>query len=295
MIINGTTLLGIDEALNMAFKGGLGRATPNHEAITHVIPSTTGTEVYAWLDGIRGIRKRDGDDEYENVVKKEYRLTNEDWGGKLSIPRNAIRDDQYGLYSTVADELGEDARKHPGRLVFDLVNKGHQNPCYDGKNFFAPDHPLGNGVTFSNDLGGALDAWYLVDASGITRPLILQMREGYEFYMATNVSDENVRRHKVFEWEASASYTGGYGRPEKMFKSRLPLNEGNLDDAITAMGDLTDKHGKPLDIIPTHLLVPTALKLEANKLVEAMTVSTGGQNMQAGTLIPLASNFVRTI
>ncbi|HNH50747.1 MAG TPA: Mu-like prophage major head subunit gpT family protein, partial [Myxococcota bacterium] len=42
--------------------------------------------------------------------------------------------------------MGAAARLHPDKLVCDLLNDGFTEKCYDGKAFFATDHPMQSGT-----------------------------------------------------------------------------------------------------------------------------------------------------
>ena len=53
------------------------------------------------------------------------------------------------IYAPQAQMAGYSARRFPDELVFGLVNNGFATECFDGKNFFAADHPVG-GMNVSN-------------------------------------------------------------------------------------------------------------------------------------------------
>lgn len=90
----------------------------------------------------------------------------------ISIPREDIEDDLVGVYSGAFKMLGQDAALHPDELVFELLKGGASQLCYDGKNFFATNHPVNPSAgTVSNvDLTSPGDAigWALLDTTKVS-------------------------------------------------------------------------------------------------------------------------------
>ena len=57
--------------------------------------------------------------------------------------KRQVEDDKIGLYNPSIQMLGESAALHPDELVYGLLANGFTEKCYDGKAFFATDHPVG--------------------------------------------------------------------------------------------------------------------------------------------------------
>ncbi len=68
----------------------------------------------------------------------------------VSVKRDVIEDDRYGVYSPMFARLGAAAANWPDGLVFNLLLDGETALCYDGKPFFSTAHPIKKGVTASN-------------------------------------------------------------------------------------------------------------------------------------------------
>ena len=107
------------------------------------MPSTSESETYAWLGDIPGMREWIGEREIQNLSGSAYTIKNKDFELTVGVDRNAVEDDKIGLYNPSIQMLGESAALHPDELVYGLLANGFTEKCYDGKAFFATDHPVG--------------------------------------------------------------------------------------------------------------------------------------------------------
>ena len=78
-----------------------------------MVPSTTSTEKYAWLGAITKFREWLGERTYQNLKQSDYSIKNKTWENTVSVNRDEIEDDQYGVYKPVIQQLGQDAATHP--------------------------------------------------------------------------------------------------------------------------------------------------------------------------------------
>lgn len=125
-----------------------------------LIPSKSETNTYGWMDKIPKLRKWVGQRVVQNVAARSQILTNETFELTESVPKEKIADDQYGLYAPLAQQMGQQAAKWPDQLIASVMG---ENPvCFDGKTFFASDHPVNmddaSFGTYDNDLALALTA-----------------------------------------------------------------------------------------------------------------------------------------
>jgi phage major head subunit gpT-like protein len=122
------------------------------------IPSDSEREIHAWIELIPGFTKWKDERKFHSIGSADYSLLNEDYAAGIRVPRNKVEDDKLGLYAHNAEMLGMQAAKFPDRQCALLLKNGHTAAaaykCYDGKPFFATDHPKSvNGQvsgTFSN-------------------------------------------------------------------------------------------------------------------------------------------------
>ncbi|MBB5881220.1 phage major head subunit gpT-like protein [Xanthomonas arboricola] len=285
MIINKGNLTGLFVAFKAAFQSGLGQAPTQYEQFVTVVPSTTGAEEYGWLGQMPNVREWLGDRVYNGIQSHGYTIKNKKFELTISVPRDKIEDDQYGVYTPLFSEMGRATAAHPDQLVFNLLKAGPTTQCYDGQNFFDTDHPVINedgtaGVQSNWDNnGGAGLAWYLVDNSRAIKPIILQNRKLPNFVAKTGDTDDNVFDKDEYVYGSDSRRNVGFGFWQMAYGSRKPLTEENLMTAYTEFTSRKGDHGRPLGLKPTHLVVAPAQKFTAAKLVSATTLANGADNV----------------
>lgn len=288
MIINKGNLTALFVAFKAAFAAGLGQAESQYGKVATTVPSSTGTEEYGWLGAFPGMREWVGDRVVNGMATHGYSIRNKSFEMTVGVPRPAIEDDQYGIYSPMMTEMGRASSAHPDELVFNLLKNGATTLCYDGQNFFDTDHPVidadGNTATQSNwdNNGGAGTAWYLLDTSRALKPVIFQNRKAPNFVAKTGETDDNVFDRNEYVYGVDSRCNVGFGFWQLAYGSRKTLDETNLVAAYTAMTERKGDHGRPLGIKPTVLLVPPSLEFAARKLVNATTLANGADNVLKG-------------
>lgn len=127
--------------LSTIYRQGYELAAPWWKEIAMEVPSDTELETFGWADiGDLNMREWLGPRVVGNTALRSRSLVNKDWELTRSIPRNKFLDDKLGLYSIIAQEMGQKAGKLHDQQLVSLVQA---NPlCFDGKAFFADDHPL---------------------------------------------------------------------------------------------------------------------------------------------------------
>ena len=301
MEINNANLKLLYAAFNGAFKAGLGQAASQYLQIATVVPSTTGSEEYAWLGQLPGLREWLGDRVVHAIGNHGYTIKNKPFELTVGVPRDAVEDDQYGVYTPLMTEMGRAAEAHPDELVFRLLKDGRTALCYDKKPFFSTTHKVldekGKEVNVSNlsDDGGSNPSWYLLETRRALKPLIFQNRKSPNFVAKTAETDENVFQAGQFVYGVDARRNAGFGFWQLAHASNKALTAENLKAAITAMDTMTGDNGRPLGISPNLLVVPKALRFTANRLLTADLVAEGGvavSNDLAGTLDLLIADWL---
>lgn len=143
------------------------------------IPSTHRIEQYAWVTAIPTMKEWVSDAVFAELEAYSFTLANKFWQMGLQVKREDLEDDRLGIVRPALDMLGENAARHPDKLIFQLMAAGFAGTlglAYDGQYFFDTDHKDGNGATQSNkgtdDLDGdafddaVLDMESLVDEAG---------------------------------------------------------------------------------------------------------------------------------
>ena len=225
-----------------------------------------------------------------------YTILNKKFESSVSVPRDAMEDDEVGVYGALFQEMGRAAKAHPDEMVFALLKAGLTTTCYDGQNFFDTDHPLypnsdgtGTATSVSNYQAGTGPAWYLLDVSRAIKPIIFQKRRNYDLKAMTKIDDEAVFMQDVYRYGVDARVNTGFGLWQFAYCSKAPLTADNYAAARAAMKDFKADGGRPLGVRPGLLVVPSSLEGAARKLV---VKDAEGGNEWAGTAEVLSPSWL---
>lgn len=286
MIINQSNLAILNQCFSAAFKAGLTNATPMWSQCASLVPSNTSEQKYGWLGRITKFREWIGERQHQNLVAHDYAIKNKTWEDTIEVLREEIEDDQFGVYSPVAQQIGQDAALHPDELVFGLLKAGFTTPCYDGQYFFDTDHPVGapgNQTSVSNFQGGSGTAWFLLDTTKVLKPVIYQKRREYAITAKTNLTDDNVFSQNKFVWGADGRGNVGFGLWQMAYASKETLDATAFAAARAAHQSIVGDNGKPLVIRSAELWVPPSLEKAALEVIQADRLANGATNVMRGT------------
>lgn len=288
LVLNKGSLTILNQAFNAAFKNGFGTVQPQSQRIATVVPSTAAEEKYAWLGKTTQFREWIGDRQFQNLKLHDYAIKNKTFENTVTVGREEIEDDQYGVYNMPMQMLGEDAALHPDELVFKLLARGTSTPCYDGQYFFDTDHPVGTAATgiasVSNHGGGSGTGWYLLNVGKLLKPIILQKRRDYAFKALTSPDDPNVFNKNEFVYGVDGRINVGFGLWHTGFYSAQTLDEAGYGAARTAMFGFKFDNGQPVNQGGKFLLVvPPSLEAAALKVVTAERLANGADNIYRNT------------
>lgn len=283
MIINKANLSILHTGYKAAFAAAFSGAAIDYDQLVLEVKSGTAIETYGWLGATTRFREWIGDRVVQNLGLHDYSIKNKSFENTVGVPREAIEDDQYGVYSPLMAQLGQDAKEHPAELVYALLQAGFTGKCYDGQYFFDTDHPViganGQETSVSNFQGGSGTAWYLLDTTRMIRPLILQKRKPYNFVAKTAETDDNVFDRKEYVWGVDARLNVGYGLWQLAYASKQTLDATNFGAAYAAMQSMKGDNGRPLGIRPKLLVVPPSLREKALEVVKAERNAAGATNI----------------
>lgn len=292
MLINASSMKDLFSGYNVSFNKGLKNTVSHWEKIAMRVPSSGASEKYSWLSGIPKIREWLGDRIVNSLGAARYEIENREFEATVAVSRKNIEDDKFGIYGPMFESMGYDTARHPDELVFNLLGDGTSIPCYDGQYFFDADHvgydENGNVVSVSNysdgtDSGGTYPAWYLLDCSQPVRPLVYQERQPFQFESLTNPEDSHVFFKNEFVYGVRGRSNAGFGLWQMAYCSKEPLNAASYEAARNAMAAIRKPSGKPLGIVPTHLVIPTALEGNGRRLLNSALIDSGESNIWAGS------------
>ena len=163
MIVNSKIFLGIQNSFNTLFNKGIGMAKPTWEQLAMLVPSSTRSETYAWLGAMPGLKEWIGERVLQKLQANGYTLDNKPFEDSVTVNRDDIEDDTYGVYAPLVQGMGTAATMWPDELVYAALAAGFSEKCYDGKPFFSADHLIGK-KKISNMSTAALDVESYVEA-----------------------------------------------------------------------------------------------------------------------------------
>lgn len=287
MIINQANLGHIYTGFRTSFNQGLGMAASQYELLATTVMSGTRTEKYGWLGKVPGFREWLGDRVVQNLMTHDYAITNKDYENTIGVDRNDIADDQFGVYAPMFQELGMATAAHPNQLVFALLLAGFATACYDGQYMFDTDHPVldaaGALTSVANTDGGSGTPWFLMCLNRPIKPIIFQKREDYRFVAMDQATDEQVFSRKLFRYGVNARVNVGLGLWQTAWGSKQTLSAANYEIARAALLGMKGDYGRPLGLMPTHLVVPPALEGKAMEIINAERDTAGATNVWKGT------------
>jgi phage major head subunit gpT-like protein len=271
MIINADALARVYTAFTAVFNNAYQAAATWYDKVAMTVPAKTRIMDYKFLLDFPTVREWIGDRQIRSLEPKAYQVETKDWEATIEIERNDVEDEQLGLYNPIIGAMAEEAKRHPEKLIAQLLKNGTTSLCYDGTNFFSTTHPVGSATASNYDNGGSTP-WYLIDASRSIKPFIFQLRRGVQLVRMDRADDEHVFLRKKFRYGVDYRGAAAYGLWQMAYCSSQELNATNYASARAAMMSLTSAEGTPLGIRPNLLIVPPSLEAKAREILNAQFI-----------------------
>lgn len=282
MIINADALARVYTAFSAVFNNAFQATETWYEQVAMTVPSNTRIMDYKFLLDFPTVREWLGDRQINPLEPKTYQVESKDWEATIEIERNDVEDEQLGLYNPIIAAMAEEAKRHPEKLMAELLKNGSTASCYDGNYFFAGDHLVGNQTASNYDAADPpSEAWYLIDRTRAIKPFIFQLRRGVQLVRMDRPDDEHVFLRRKFRYGVDYRGAAAYGLWQLAFCSTQELNSTNYAAARAAMMSHTNGEGVPLGIKPTLLIVPPALEARAREILHAQFII--GDNTVGGS------------
>lgn len=296
MIINGTNLDLVFKGFKTVYTDAFLSAPVNWDKIAMTVNSTGRDETYGWLGQFPQLREWIGPRHVKNLEAHSFTIVNRDFESTVSIRRNDLADDRYGVYKPSFSEMGQLARRHPEEMVMGLLARGFSETGFDGQNFFDTDHPIkdadDNEVTVSNMQDGTEPPWFLLDTSRAVRPIIWQERENYDFQAMTDATNPHVFMNDEYIYGVKARVNAGFGLWQLAFGSKAALSGENYAAARAAMMGFKSDGGRILGVTPTTLVVPPQLEEKALEILNAERDASGATNVWQDTAKLIVSPYL---
>ncbi len=287
MLINKTTL----DALRKNFVGlydeSFNKAEPKWDKVAMHVKSNTAANVYGWLGSTTRVREWIGERVLQNLAAHDFEIKNKNWEDTIAVDRNAIEDDNLGVYAPMVSMLGHDAANFPDELVFSLLAAAFTTVGYDGQYLVDTDHPVldesGNVTSVSNSGGGSGEPWFLIDDTKPIKPIIFQERRPFDFVALDDMKDENVFMRNEFIYGVDARMNVGTGLWQLIQGSKQDLTAENYAARRAAMTSMKGDNGRPLRLKGSLLVVGPTNEEAAKEILEAERNAAGATNIHRGT------------
>jgi len=282
MIINTANIAALFLSYKSLFQDAFKDAESSWEKIATLVPSSTESNLYAFLGQFPRLRKWLGARIIKDMAVHNYTVVNEPFESTVGVPKPKIEDDTFGVFSPLMSEMGYAAKTHPDEIVFELLKLGASELCYDGQFFFDTDHPvltLGVASTVANyDATGAGDLWIAMDTKRPLKPMIFQKRQEYNFVRFNSTNDEHVFMQNEYLFGVDTRVNAGFGLWQLAYGSLNTLDATNWDAIVTAMMQLKSDEDRPLSIRPNLIVVGPGNRAAARALFETSTLANGAAN-----------------
>lgn len=143
-----TTLDTLYTAFRMQFRDGMQKATQNYKDLAMIIQSNSSIEKYPIVEQFGRMREWIGPRKIEELNFQMLSVQNKDFESSVRVSRNAISDDQVGIYGALVAGLGQTAENVWDDLIFNtLCNPGN---WVDNAAFFSTSRTYGENATINN-------------------------------------------------------------------------------------------------------------------------------------------------
>ena len=211
MEVSPQNLSALFTGFDVVFQRGFEKPPSYYESICSIVRSSSRVSTYPWLGRTTKFREWLGDRVIQALEAHSYTIANRNFEDTVSIDRNDIEDDTYGVYEPIIEQLGWDTKVHPDMLLFQMIKNSVTTPSsvigYDGQPFFSSTHPVGPlgradaDSTASNiNSSGSGPYWFLIDASRAIRSFIFQLRREYAVTRMSSINDEAVFNRREFRY-----------------------------------------------------------------------------------------------
>jgi len=299
MEISAQNLTALFTGFDVVFQRGFDKAPSYYEKIATVVRSTSRQTTYPWLGRTTRFREWLGDRVVQALEAHTYTIVNRNFEDTVSIDRNDIEDDAYGVYEPIIEQLGWDTKVHPDMLLFQTIKNAVNNPSsvlgYDNQPYFSAAHPVGPqgradaDATVANvNSSGSGPYWFLLDASRAIRPFIFQLRREYLVTRMSAATDESVFTRREFRYGVDGRANTGVGLWQLAYASNQDLsNPANYGAARAAMRTIKTDGGQPFGVLSrsenVYLLVPPALEEVARQLLNSEFMAGVGASASVAT------------
>jgi len=154
MIVNEAALRAITKNFNVVFGKALVDAPTRLGDIATTVPSSGADVTYPIGALLANIREWLGDRVVQDIAAYHKTLVNLDYEGTIGVARNAIEDDQLGVYTPAILQLAQKAALYPYEQVIEALDTNGWSTShlgFDAVALFSDSHTWPSGYTTAQD------------------------------------------------------------------------------------------------------------------------------------------------
>lgn len=160
-LITPAAIAALHTSLSLKFQGGYSSAKTFWDKVATEIPSSTTSNTYGWMQQVDSMRQWVGPRVIRDLAGSAYQLTNLPFELTLGVDRHDWEDENTGIYTIRAEQMGQAAAKWPDEQVAAAVWAGRPagaGLCFDGLTYFNANHTLNPAAVQTNTNTLALTA-----------------------------------------------------------------------------------------------------------------------------------------
>tara|TARA_Y100000310_G_scaffold333905_2_gene412437 strand:+ start:11427 stop:12362 length:936 start_codon:yes stop_codon:yes gene_type:complete len=123
------------------------------KALAIPMPSDGERNTYEWFGTVPTMQDvTHGPVSLAGLREDNFTIINSDYQSAIEVQRAAMERDRLGLIAPRIAQLGQEAARHPGQLIFNHVL--NNNNAFDGSAFFADTRTIGSSANIDNQIAG---------------------------------------------------------------------------------------------------------------------------------------------
>lgn len=123
------------------------------QSLAMPMPSDGELNTYPWFGTVPQMQDvTHGPPQLDALNNFDFSLTNKAWQAAIEVKREAFERDQLGLITPRIGQLGLEAARHPGQLLFEHVLNNDDG--FDGSAYFGDTRVIGQSANIDNSLAG---------------------------------------------------------------------------------------------------------------------------------------------
>lgn len=170
-IVTSDFLEGLVANFKVIFRTAFDGEKPAYQPLVASFKSDSDRESYNWLGALPPPSEWLDERIIQGLKSEGYVIVNRNYQLAISVDRNTLEDDKYGLIAPRIKQMATRIARHPNKLVFQLLNAGATTKTYDKEVFFKADRTMGASGVINNIAAGSYAADSTKILSGIDKAI----------------------------------------------------------------------------------------------------------------------------